>query len=314
MSVPIVCGRIRAPWANFLLYASAIVLLPLCLVSHSWLFLTCVPCMIVIQHGCHEAIHGTLSPLRAKWINNLAGWLGFAVLGQNLILMRWSHITHHRYGRLDADLTIDQSAAAESRIHYYLCLLGASNVYHEVAGYIYPLFEPHFNILTRRFEPRYFHNWHYIVGQIFVLVVNIELWMVGGWKWLCCKLVFTLYWGAIQNVAHFGLKTGYYPGSRIASRTYRFPGIVDFILFRAGSHHLEHHLFPHVPGPRLDDSRIAEALRSRLGRSAAIRGGLVAYIKDVLAQYKGPHRSSEEQELWTSVAQAADHSYERQGI
>ena len=279
---------LTTPVAGYLLFLAALATVPISIVQQFGVIPLCLCAMIVLHHAGHEAVHGSLWPARSKRLNAVSGWLAYAVLGQNFIFMRWSHQSHHRYGRADPEYTIDFNSAAKSRVHYYLCLLGASNLYHELAGYIYPLTEPRLNILTRRFKPSYYRNFKYLSGQCFVLAVNIALWWAAGLDWLFCKVLFTVYWGIFQNVSHYGLPTGTYHGSRHAARTYRLPMVIEFFLYRAGMYHLEHHYLPSTPGLRLNHESVQRHVQTKLGGPIEVRGGLFTYIGDALRQFAGP--------------------------
>ena len=248
-----------------------------------------VICMVILHHAGHEAVHGSFSRPGSRAINDLIGWVAYGTLGQNFILMRWSHMTHHRFGRLKKEYTIDRSEASQNKIQYYICLLGGSNIYHELAGYLYILIgKNRAHILTRRFRPSYYLNLRYVSGQIVVLLLNMTLWIFGGWKFGLCKVAFTLYWGATQNIAHYGLEVGRFPGSRHAARTYRIPKLLNFLVYGAGPYHLEHHLFPRIPGLRLSSQAVTRGTNALSQFPSSTRRGGWQYLMDCFAQYRGP--------------------------
>lgn len=256
--------------------------------------------MIIVHYGTHEAVHGTLFPSNHKrhLLNSISGFIGFSIFGQNYIFMRWSHMAHHRFGRTDSTYTIDGKNARSNIIDlvwYYSSLLGASCLYHEIAGYLYPLLGDKYHILTRRFKKCYYYNLKYLTFQTGVFLVTILLIYVGGYKFLICRLAFMIYWGIFQNVAHYGLEIGDYKHAHLAARTYRLPSIVEFLMFRGGAYHLEHHAFPFVPGPHLNSKEVQIKLREKLGFIPVPKVGFFVYVFDCLKQFGGPSPKQVEQ-------------------
>jgi fatty acid desaturase len=278
---------------SFVLYCFAVFLVPCFLLLPKLWFLFAVFPMIIVHYGTHEAVHGTLSPFEKNrsTLNSLFGAIGFAIFGQNFIFMRWSHHAHHKFGRSDVEYTIDgkaDSMGTSGRVWYYLCLLGASCIYHEIAGYLYPILGDKYHILSRRFKKKYYNNISYSVNQVFVLLVTVIFLYLFFWKFLICRFVFTIFWGTFQNVAHYGLEIGDYIDSHLASRTYRLPKFIEFLIFRGGAYHLEHHAYPYIPGPNLNSEIIQERLQIKLGFKPLPKKGLYSYIKDCVRQYSGP--------------------------
>ena len=160
--------------------------------------------MIIVGHGAHEAVHSTLVPCKLQngIVNKLSQWVGFAILGQNFLLMQWSHRQHHKSGRRRPEDTIEQAPYIYGRsgtLSYYCLLLGAAAIYYELAGYIYPVAGSKYHILSRQFRPKYYRNSEYLFGQATVLLFNIALYAIGGWKFVVVKVVFLAYWGMGQK-------------------------------------------------------------------------------------------------------------------
>lgn len=288
----------RAPLYGLILYCCALLGIIILLFTHSFYWPLVILLMIIVHHGTHEAVHDTLVPNGSKHTSlaSFFAWVGFAVLGHNYILMRWSHQVHHRYGRRKREFTIDGQALTFGRlgtVWYYLCLLGASSIYHELAGYLYPVLGDKYHILSRRFKKRYYRNYAYLMAQAGVLVMTLSLFWLGGTRFLICKLIFTLYWGAFQNVAHYGLEINSGPESRLAARTYRIPRVLEFLIFRAGVYHLEHHTFPRVPGLNLSSPVVLKALEEEVGFCPVPKRGLMRYLGDCLKQYRGPKATAD---------------------
>ena len=290
------------PVMYFVLYLVMLVVIPLALTRLAFVPLALLA-MISVHHGTHEAVHGTLFPSRhrSKLGNMIFGAIGFANFGHNFIYLRWSHMGHHRYGRLLPEMTLDEGIARNGvggLIWYYSGLFGASCIYHEVTGYIYPLLGTKYHILDRRFSPNYYWNRSYAANQAFILVYTGALLYIGGWHFVLCRVLFTLYWGAFQNTAHYGLEVATDASARLASRTYRVAKWYEFLIFRSGTYHLEHHMFPAVPGPCLSASDVQQAMCANLGFVPPARHGLIGYWVDCVSQFRGPRAEHLEPLPW----------------
>jgi fatty acid desaturase len=278
--------------ANFVVYWIAIIAAILLLALNSPWSLLALPCLIIVYHGTHEAVHGTLFPggLARNGLSRAAvfvsGWLGFALVGHNFLFLRWSHGLHHSLGRTHEDYTLDGRAKNGGRLakaKYYLNLLGFNCLFHEVVGYLYLVTPSRYHILDRRFKPWSFPKALYPVCQLGVLAVTVGLLFLAGPYFVACRLLFCIYWGLMQNVAHYGLEHG----SVHAARTYRVSPILEFLLFKAGYRHVEHHAFPGLPGYCLDDVNVQNELVRVIGFRPEPRKGTLRYWKDVLRQFRG---------------------------
>jgi hypothetical protein len=290
---------------SFGVYWIAMLSAVLLLVLHEPLSLLAVICLIIVYHGTHEAVHDGLVPRLAGLkrsrdvITFVSAAAGFALVGHNFLLLRWSHGLHHSMGRLDPSGTIDGKAAGATgfaRLRYYLNLCGFSYYAHELIGYLYLIAPSGYHILDRRFRP-----WSYPFGlypfvQLLVAATTVSLLYFGGGYYIACRLLFGLYWGLMQNVAHYGLEHG----SVFAARTYRTHPLLEFLLFKAGMRHIEHHVFPLVPGYCLDDPRVQSGLARILGFAPKPKMGTLAYYKDVLRQIRGPEGSDLPPTEWRS--------------
>lgn len=259
-----------------------------------WVSLLSVPLLIIIHHGTHEASHGTLIPKTWPYwrrLNFISGCVGFALVGHNYLLMRWSHSRHHLCGRRQKNCTIDMSDLNDGllgRVRYYALLLGVSAVGHEVAGYLYPLLPRSSNLLDRGFNTCANRRGLYILCQLYVLVATAFLVWSGGFFFLLCRITFLPFWGMGQNVAHYGLEVGQGDGSYIAARTYRVNPLLNFLFFGAGFYHAEHHAFPEMPGLLLWHPKVQQTLENRYGFELLPKHGYRNYLRDMLQQLCGP--------------------------
>jgi fatty acid desaturase len=296
-------------WVGFGALLVFIVSLGLCFAlawRSDWWTLTALVPMVFVYHGTHEAVHDTLVP---RWLlptrtrrvlADLLGTLGFSIVGHNYLYLRWSHRQHHAFGRLDATHTIDGKLSDQHsfpNLRYYACLAGFNCYLHELSGYIYALIPAEYNIVDRRFDPSLFPYKLYLITQTCVLTVTVALFYFGGVYFLVCRILFSMYWGMMQNVAHYGLEHG----SMHAARTYRVASLLEFLLFKAGFRHVEHHACPGVPGYCLDDPRVTVLLRRRIGFCPAPKIGISRYVGDVLRQLRGPEGRGVDREEWRKV-------------
>lgn len=285
------------PVGHFCLYWACVGAAILLLIAPGFLpILTIVP-LIIVSHGAHEAIHGTLVPttFQSKALTALSQWTGFAMIGQNFLLMQWSHKQHHRFGRQRAEDTIEQAPYVNSSygtLAYYCLLCGAAAVYYEIAGYLYPLFGDRYHILSRDFRKSHYRCPRYIFGQLAVLFTSVALLAIGGWKFVLVRLMFLLYWGMSQNVAHYGLQVHDSLLGRTASRTYRGPAWVEALVYRTAFYHWEHHLFPFIPGPHLNNPLVAAEAGQRFAPiNSPTPSTWRGYLSDYFGQLRGPIRS-----------------------
>jgi fatty acid desaturase len=296
MSEPSFEALCAPPRAHFAFYWSSVVLFFVFIAIHNFASILAIVPMIIVSHGAHEAVHGTLVPrsIRGIIIRKASEWVGFAILGQSFILMRWSHRLHHKEGRRRVENTIEQAPyiyKRNGRLKYYLLLAGGAAVYYEIAAYLYPLAGEKYHILSRKFRNRHYRTKEYLFCQLSVLILNVCFYSVGGKYFFAVKLMFLIYWGMGQNVAHYGLAVNDSWSGVIASRTYRGPRWLEFILFRAGFYHLEHHVLPMIPGPNLAHSLVKVRLNEKLNdERSVIPGTLSQYIKDYFVQFAGPIR------------------------
>jgi len=277
-----------------ILYWTALIFSVFFLTQDSLLSLIGVPFLVIIHHGAHEAVHGTLVPKKwygSKRLNELSGMLGCALVGHNFLLMRWSHAFHHEFGRLEPEFTIEQSSRNVGwlgRVRYYLQLFGASALMHEVAGYFLPFFPEYSKYLEGGGTDNVFRSGKYLACQVVVFLLTIFFITSGGWYFLLVRSFFLVFWGVGQNVAHYGIFACPIKGMEIAARSYRVNKFMTFLLFGASFYHVEHHAFPTVPGLLLSNSQVLDAFKRAYGFEPNYKIGINSYLKDVWKQFNGP--------------------------
>jgi fatty acid desaturase len=289
--------QLSAGLGSFGVYWAAVCALVCAFISGgSWTFAG-LPFMLIVYHGTHEAVHKTLvpKPFGPDWLRRAvaftSGYVGFAVLGHNFLLLRWSHGIHHRDGRRTPGVTIDGAARTggwPAKLKYYAGLLGFSHLFHELLGYLYLVCPAKYNLIDRSFKPWKYRGLLFLWCQVGVLATTAVFFYFGGWYYAVCRLAFMIYWGATQNVAHYGLEIGVGDHPELIARSYRVNRVVNYLLFGAGYYHLEHHAFPSVPGLRLQDAAVRHHLTEHYGITSPPKVGLLSYVADVARQYRGP--------------------------
>lgn len=296
---------LKPPIGYFAMYCIACCVIPASMFLPSYFIPMTLIAMICVHHGTHEAVHGTLYPAEGRHVtaNLLLGAIGFANFGHNFIFLRWSHMAHHRYGRTKRDglLVLDgdySRSGRRGRLFYYASLLGQACVTHELVGYLY-LFNSRFHLLPRSFPKSCHDNPSYWAIQLSTALYTMLLFVLGGWKFLVCKSLFTLYWGAFQNTAHYGLEYGS-ANDKYASRTYRVAMWYECLIFRSGTYHLEHHVLPNVPGPCLDHPDVQQRVTAIVGFKPEPVCGLLTYWGDCIRQFRGPRSKEMSPMQWRS--------------
>ena len=295
-------SNIAAWTGNFTIYWVAIASVFLAM-SHSALALLAIPFMIIIYHGTHEAAHGNIVPegVFPPWLGQplalVSGVIGFAVVGHNFLFLRWSHQLHHEGGRLEEKHTLDgptRKKWSTGWFGYYFGLLGWNCYFHELMGYLMLVIPNRIIIGGRRFDFDENRRSEYAICQLAVFAVTAILLMKGGLYFVACRVIFAIYWGSMQNVSHYGLEHG----KQHVARTYRLNSILEYVLFRGGFYHIEHHVFPSLPGYCLSDPRILAAAERRLGVGLRPKHGTLSYYQDFFTQYQDPNGKGVDPREW----------------
>jgi len=286
-------SRLSPPFTGLLLYLLALIAAITLGCRPNGLNLLCLPLLIVLYHGTHEAVHDTLIPFgipARRPLAALLGIVGFALLGHNFYLLKWSHNQHHTFGRIAAESSLDgphRAILLRDRVMYYLGLLGVVSFLHEFAGYWYLIPGSHHFPLFPGFRPQRY-SLRFFVAQLTVLVMTAFLIIQSHGWYLVTRGLFAVYCGTMQNVSHFGLEIGSGPHPELAARTYRLPRMIEFLLFRAGFYHVEHHAFPQIPGLHLSNPVIQDRLFETYGIQPRVSFGFRRYVLDAFRQFNGP--------------------------
>lgn len=210
----------------------------------------------VVQLG-HETWHHNLFASRRANVafGHLLGWL----VGISYEAMRHDHLLHHRYNRTARDPDAYNAGAPTPGLwvrFYAVALLGL------------PLAIPFFNLLYpwlhMRPEERARHARHLAVYALLHGAVWTGIAFAGGWElardlWLV-PILFASPFNGLKSIADHHANV--WEGDRFhTATTVRSNPVVTY--FWSGlNYHLDHHLFPRVPGPHLPT--LHTHLRARL--------------------------------------------------
>ncbi|MEO7733921.1 MAG: fatty acid desaturase [Kofleriaceae bacterium] len=213
----------------------------------------------LVQLG-HDAWHGNLFPRR--WQNTLYGHLFSWPFGVSFSAARHVHLRHHWYNRTARDPDAYNAGKGWRVVVQYYVVVGAGLV-------LSPL---HFNLLypiacfERRALPRHFAEVAlYVAGHVAVWTVLAAHGLAGAALgiWIL-PIVFATPWNGLKSIADHHRNT--WEGDRFHTATTVRTTRLWAWLWNGLNYHLDHHLFPRVPGYRLAEvhAKIAPEL-ARLG-------------------------------------------------
>jgi fatty acid desaturase len=208
----------------------------------------------------HESWHGNLLPRR--WQNTLAGTLLGLVVGIVHGPLRHDHLAHHRYNRTERDpdaYNVGRRSFWPTALHYAIVVLGLplSVIYFNV---LYPL--QHYD------RPALRRHWLVLLGYVAIhaiawgLLARAGLTLAALLVWIV-PLLFASPWNGLKSLAdHYAND---WRGNRYrTATTVRTHPFVTWA-WNGLNYHLDHHLFPRVPGYNLPalHAHIRPALAAR---------------------------------------------------
>ncbi len=258
-----------------------------------WLMLAGI---VPLIHGSHDVLHrGPSGGVVQRLHQGAAETLGYAVQGMNMEIVRPSHLYHHKTGRGDESFMPDlhwSTRRLYGHVQYYANLLVLPALSCQVLGFARLVMSP------RRLVPKFPESVPKTIGvpylrnQLAVVAFIAFALSVGGiTRAAVYEVVLCVVWSVGQNVAHYGLKGPDSSTDRVCARTYFLPWPLSWLTFGSTSHFL-HHADMRIPGGELyreDHIRAAEAAYDITVRRYY---GLTPYLRDLLAQFRGPLRES----------------------
>jgi fatty acid desaturase len=208
----------------------------------------------------HETWHGNLLPRR--WQNTLAGTLLGLVVGIAHGPLRHDHLAHHRYNRTERDpdaYNVGRRSFWPSVLHYTIVVLGL------------PLSVIYFNVLypLQHYDRRALGR-HALVLLGYVAIHAIVWWLLARHGLVRAALLvwivpvlFTSPFNGLKSLADHHAND--WRGNRYrTATTVRTHRLITYA-WNGLSYHLDHHLFPRVPGYNLPalHARIRPALAAR---------------------------------------------------
>jgi fatty acid desaturase len=234
----------------------------------------------LVQLG-HDAWHHNL--FARPWHNEVFGHLFSLLFGVSFSAARHAHLRHHWYNRTERDPDAYNVGAAGLRVkaqYYVVIFLGLA---------LAPL---HFNVLypaafyPRRAWPRHLAELcvaalAYVILFRFVLAprglvsIGLQVWLI--------PLAFATPWNGLKSVADHFANT--WKGDRFHTATTVRTTALWSLLWNGLNYHLDHHLFPRVPGYNL--ARVHARIRPVLvEREAPLFDG---YLRVFVAAFRaGP--------------------------
>lgn len=208
----------------------------------------------------HESWHGNLWPRR--WQNTLAGTLLGLVVGIVHGALRHDHLAHHRYNRTDRDpdaYNVGRRSLWPTLLHYAIALLGLplSVIYFNV---LYPL--QHYDRAALRRHALVLLGYLAVHAVAWWILIRADVAGEALLVWIV-PLLFASPWNGLKSLAdHYAND---WRGTRYrTATTVRTHPLVTWA-WNGLNYHLDHHLFPRVPGYNLPalHARIRPALAAR---------------------------------------------------
>lgn len=249
----------------------------------------------LVQLG-HDAWHHNLFP--RPWQNEIYGHLFSLLFGVSFSAARHAHLRHHWYNRTERDPDAYNVGAAGPlvKVQFYAVVFLGLVLAPIHFGILYPL-----AFYERRALPRhlaelcsyalvYFAIFRFVLAPRGLVPIAIAVWLV--------PLAFATPWNGLKSIADHFANT--WKGDRFHTATTVRTTALWSWLWNGLNYHLDHHLFPRVPGYRL--ARIHARIRPVLEAQRApvfdgyfrvfwdaFRAGPV-YVDDGHQFLKGPSR------------------------
>lgn len=259
--------------------------------------------IVPIIHGSHAAIHRTLvKPLKRTpksiLFNECFAFIGYGFQFMNYDLLRTAHLHHHFEGRLDQLGAPDVWYRRPNLVvylKYYLNLIIFPALYWQLMS-IAIVFVPNIHSKTRfKFRIKKYGN--VLVLAFNAVLVYIFIHKGGLIKFAIYDIFICIIWSVSQNVAHYGLRGRDEFTNKICAHTYFVEPFFNLLTFGSLSH-LAHHLYMDIPGELLNTETVIKRVEKRLNLKVEIKYGIISYLKDLCAQFKGPISSDSLKESW----------------
>jgi fatty acid desaturase len=258
-----------------------------------------------IMYATHEALHLEANAAEQPDLAapRVVGLVGMALQLQNLDVMRFAHLFHHRMGRYGAGWAPDitpMRPTIKERARYYVGLAILPAIAWQAACLVRLLLplslQPHLTNIGYREKV----SAKYLGGMVLTVAFATYFTVVGGAKaFIIYWLAMSCLWCLQQNIAHYGLK-GFDPVTdRLCAHTYYLPRPWSWITYGSTAHFL-HHADMTIPADRLYDAEELTRVENRLGLTVVAQHGLWPYIRDVLRQWRGPVPVDELSSAWAA--------------
>lgn len=228
----------------------------------------------LVQLG-HDAWHHNLFP--RAWQNDVFGHLFSLLFGVSFSAARHAHLRHHWYNRTERDPDAYNVGARGPLvwIQYYLVVFLGLPLAPLHFGLLYPIAFYEKRALARHaaellaYALVYVALFRYVLAPAGIVRVTLEIWLI--------PLLFASPWNGLKSVSdHFA---NVWKGDRFHTATTVRTWAVWSFLWNGLNYHLDHHLFPRVPGYNLP--RVHERIRHVLDeRKSPVFDGYFRVFRD----------------------------------
>ncbi|MGJ5619449.1 fatty acid desaturase [Sulfitobacter sp. MF3-043] len=239
--------------------------------------------LILMYQGCHELQHATFFQKQDTASNNVLGAVCSSLFFHNFEFVRRSHGQHHKIGRMDLpNAMVDHPQGFMPSVFYYLNLVGFNYFMYMLAAPIW--------ILNKRIAEVAFGVNGANRGLVLMGIALTLVWIVFLYSTntlssiLLSYFIFSLYWGMIQNSAHYGLEFGRGDDYLYTAKTYRVPAVLHFLSFGTPFSHFEHHVLPGVPGVLLNEKVHISGAIDKSGIEPYSNYSAKDYFKDLIVR------------------------------
>ena len=250
----------------------------------------------MLFHGGHELLHLSLFSRRRTGVRvryqpaELLGVLVYALFGHHYYILRDSHLQHHVAGRLPIPAGLidhrHETYTFAHRVEYFASLVGLNYWAYVFAGPLFLLSPWAFR--RAFFRPKVRRDIVFVGTQVIVFAwAALVIFHIDFLDIILTHLVFSVYWGLIQNSAHYSLPVGEI-NARYAARSYSVPRWLKFVFFGSPFLHLEHHVFPRLPSSDLDSDEVRRLVCAKLGIEGYPRRSLADFMRDLIYQLATP--------------------------
>jgi fatty acid desaturase len=227
----------------------------------------------LVQLG-HDAWHHNLFP--RGWQNDVFGHAFSLLFGVSFSAARHAHLRHHWYNRTERDPDAYNAGAKGALVwvQYYVVVFLGLPLAPLHFGVLYPLAFYEKRALVRHFAELLLYGAVYVAVFRFVVPkasvsIVLQVWLV--------PLLFATPWNGLKSISDHHANV--WKGDRFHTATTVRTSAAWSFLWNGLNYHLDHHLFPRVPGYNL--ARVHARIRHVLDeKQAPVFDGYLRVFRD----------------------------------